>query len=70
LISEDPRQRHLRSSRARCCATAASGSLGAAGVGSITREAVGVIGLITPDFLIAIPAWRSRQLSPTAIAWC
>ena len=40
------------------------------GVGvEITREAVGIVGMITPwNFPIAIPAWKIAPLSPGAIA--
>ena len=37
----------------------------------ITREPVGVVGIITPwNFPIAIPRGRSPRRSPTATAWC
>jgi aldehyde dehydrogenase (NAD+) len=36
----------------------------------ITREPVGVFGLITPwNFPIAIPAWKAAPALPTAIRW-
>ena len=42
------------------------------GVGvEITREPLGVIGLITPwNFPIAIPAWKIARPWPTATPWC
>lgn len=36
----------------------------------VTREALGVVGLITPwSFPIAVPAWKIARPWPTATAW-
>jgi acyl-CoA reductase-like NAD-dependent aldehyde dehydrogenase len=66
---QDPARSHRRSRRAgnifkffagEACAWRRDGAVGAPGIGvEITREPVGVVGLITPwNFPIAIPAWK------------